>query len=68
MIGDLLEVTRAQEGKLRIDPQCTSVADAITYTVKTLQGPARDKGIALSFESPAPLPLVYADPTASARY
>src|ERR1700723_2342244 len=63
MIGDLLEVTRAQEGKLTIDPQCTSVADAISYTVKSLQGPAREKGVELSFEPPPPLPLVYADPT-----
>jgi signal transduction histidine kinase len=62
MIGDLLEVTRAQEGKLTIDPQCTSVADAIIYTVKTLQGPAREKGVALSFEAPPPVPLVYVDP------
>jgi signal transduction histidine kinase len=63
MIGDLLEVTRAQEGKLSIDPQCTSVADAVSYTVKSLQGPARDKGVVLSFEVPPPLPPVYADPT-----
>lgn len=62
MIGDLLEVTRAQEGKLTIDPQCTSIADAIIYTVKSLQGPAREKGVALSFEAPPPVPLVYVDP------
>ena len=63
MIGDLLEVTRAQEGKLGIDLQCTSVPDAIAYTVKTLQGPARAKGIILTFDAPPPLPLAYADPT-----
>ena len=63
MIGDLLEVTRAQEGKLTIDPQCTSVADAIAYTVKTLQGTARAKGIFLTFDAPAHLPFAYADPT-----
>ena len=63
MIGDLLEVTRAQEGKLTIDLQCASVSDAIVYTVKTLQGTARAKGIILSFDLPALLPLAYADPT-----
>ena len=63
MIGDLLEVTRAQEGKLTIDPQCTSVADAIAYTVKTLQGTATSKGIILSLDLPPPLPMAYADPT-----
>ena len=63
MIGDLLEVTRAQEGKLTIDLQCTSVSDAIVYTVKTLQGAAKAKGVLLSYELPPLLPLVYADPT-----
>jgi signal transduction histidine kinase len=63
MIGDLLEVTRAQEGKLTIDPECTSVADAIAYTVKTLQGTARAKGITLSYDVAPNLPQIYADPT-----
>jgi signal transduction histidine kinase len=63
MIGDLLEVTRAQEGKLTIDPQRTSVSDAIVYTVKTLQGTASAKGIVLTFDLPPVLPLAYADPT-----
>jgi signal transduction histidine kinase len=48
MINDLLEVTRAQAGKLTIEPQCTSVADAIAYAVDTLQGAATAKGITLS--------------------
>ncbi len=63
MIGDLLEVTRAQEGKLSVDPQRTSISDAIAYTVKTLQGTARAKGIVLSFDLPTILPPAYADPT-----
>jgi signal transduction histidine kinase len=63
MIGDLLEVTRAQAGKLTLDLQCTSVSDAMGYAVKTLQGTARGKGIILSLESPPLLPLAYADPT-----
>jgi signal transduction histidine kinase len=63
MIGDLLDVTRAQEGKLTIDLQCTSVSDAVVYTVKTLQEPARAKGIILTYDLPLSLPLAYADPT-----
>ncbi len=63
MIGDLLEVTRAQEGKLTIDLQCTSVSEAIAYTVKTLVETAKAKGITLSFDLVPPLPLAYADPT-----
>src|ERR1700689_1580970 len=38
MINDLLEVTRVQAGKLSIELQCTSISDAIAYTVNTLQG------------------------------
>jgi signal transduction histidine kinase len=64
MIGDLLEVTRAQEGKLTIDLECASVSDAIAYTVKTLTETAKAKGVTLSFDLPhPPLPLAYADPT-----
>src|ERR1700731_70717 len=40
MINDLLEVTRMQAGKLQIDLQQTSIADAIVYAVNTLQGAA----------------------------
>src|ERR1700726_840793 len=48
MINDLLEVTSVQAGKLLIRLQRTSASDAITYTVDTLQGAARDKGITLT--------------------
>jgi signal transduction histidine kinase len=63
MISDLVEVTRMQEGKLTIDPQCTSVSDAIAYTVGTLQGAARGKAVGLSLDLEPLLPSVYADPT-----
>jgi signal transduction histidine kinase len=63
MIDDLLEVTRAQAGKLTLELQCTSVSDAIVYTLDTLQGAAAVKRIALSFDQGAPLLSAYADPT-----
>src|ERR1700719_3339520 len=50
MIDDLLEVTRMQAGKLTIELQCTSVSDAIDYTVDTLQGAATVKGVTLSVD------------------
>ena len=62
MINDLLEVTRVQAGKLTIELECTSVCDAIAYTVNTLQGAARDKGIILSSEEDSGSPSVSADP------
>src|SRR5580700_9277795 len=63
MINDLLEVTRLQADKLMIEPQCTSVADAIAYAVDTLQGAASAKGITLSSDIACGLPSVCADPT-----
>src|SRR6202047_1555830 len=63
MINDLLEVTRVQAGKLMIELQCTSVSDAIVYTVNTLQGAATAKGITLSSDMEGRLPSVCGDPT-----
>jgi len=62
MINDLLEVTRVQAGKLMIDLQCTSLTDAIVYTVNTLQRAATAKGIILSADIESGLPPVCADP------
>jgi signal transduction histidine kinase len=63
MINDLLEVTRVQAGKLAIEPQCTSVSDAIAYSIKTLQVAATSKEITLSSDIDPRLPSVCADPT-----
>jgi signal transduction histidine kinase len=63
MIDDLLEVTRVQAGKLTFEAQCTSVTEAITDVVDTLQGAASLKAIALSVEVGAEVPPVCADPT-----
>jgi signal transduction histidine kinase len=63
MINDLLEVTRAQAGKLVIELQSTSLSDAIEYTLKTFQGAATAKGIVLSSHMERPLESVCADPT-----
>jgi hypothetical protein len=62
MINDLVEVTRVQAGKLKIELQCTSVSDAIVYTIDTLQGAAAAKGITLSSDIGCPLPPICADP------
>jgi signal transduction histidine kinase len=63
MINDLVEVTRMQAGKLKIELQCTSLCDAILYAVNTLQGAATAKGISLTSEIELQLPSVCADPT-----
>jgi PAS domain S-box-containing protein len=63
MIDDLLEVTRLETGKLTVDPERVSVANAVTDTFNTHQGTARAKGISLSYDLPPDLPSAYADQT-----
>jgi PAS domain S-box-containing protein len=63
MIDDLLEVTRLETGKLTVKPESVSVANAVTDTFNTLQETARAKGVTLSYDLPADLPLAHADST-----
>jgi signal transduction histidine kinase len=63
MINDLFEVSGVQSGKLSIELQCTSAADAVVYATNTLQGAATAKGVALSSQVECPLAQVCADPT-----
>jgi signal transduction histidine kinase len=62
MIEDLLEVTRAQTGKLSIELQRASVSDAITYALNTFHGAAKAKDITLRCSLPEDLPFAIADP------
>lgn len=63
MIDDLLEVTRVQAGKPRIEPQVTSLPELIADTITTLQETAAAKKITLSSDIAPQVPSVYADPT-----
>ncbi len=63
MIDDLLEVTRAQAGKLNVDLQRTSIPEAISDIMGTFRGLATQKGIILSSHASKALPLAYADPS-----
>ncbi len=62
MINDLFEVSGVQAGKMQIEPQSTSVSEAIVYAIGTLQAAAAAKGIALSSNIDHQLPAVCADP------
>lgn len=63
MIEDLLQVTRSETGKLSIVLEATSVAEAVTDALNTVQGAATAKGITLSSTLPPDLPCATADPT-----
>jgi signal transduction histidine kinase len=61
MIDDLFEVSGIGAGKLRIVPECTSVSDAVTYALNSLQEAAKGKGINLSSDVQQGLPSIFAD-------
>lgn len=60
MIGDLLESTQAQTGKLAIEPQCLSLVEVIPETLRTPEASAAAKQIRLSADVHGFLPPVYA--------
>jgi signal transduction histidine kinase/FixJ family two-component response regulator len=61
MIDQLLDATRAETGKLTVEPRPTLLAGMIEETVETLSKDAAAKGILLSTDLPDDLPLVCAD-------
>ena len=62
MIDELLDVTRAETGKLSVEPQRISLVKLVVETFETLQASATAKGIKLSSSLPNDLPSAYADP------
>jgi signal transduction histidine kinase len=62
MIGDLLEATRAESGKLRNEPRCIAIGDVIHQAVAMLQATAQEKQIGLEIGADTKVPLVLADP------
>ncbi len=61
MIEDLLDVTRAETGKLRLDRGGVDLAACIRNSVADARPAAAAKGLTVSVEVPR-LPLVYVDP------
>jgi len=61
MITDLLEATRAESGKISIEPQCIVIGDVIRQAISMLQGTAQAKRIGLEAGLDIRIPLVYAD-------
>jgi sigma-B regulation protein RsbU (phosphoserine phosphatase) len=62
MIRDLLEATRAESGKLRVEPRCLALVDLLRQAVAMLQPLAQQKRIRVELDAQASMPLVYADP------
>ncbi len=62
MVGDLLEATRAESGKLAIHPRGVSLNLSVSEILRTFSANARHKGIELTQDLPGNLPLLYVDP------
>jgi signal transduction histidine kinase len=62
MIRDLLEATRAESGKMRVEPRCITLGELMQQAVKMLQPTAQEKRVGLELGLDQRLPLVNADP------
>jgi signal transduction histidine kinase len=61
MIADLLEATRAESGKIRVEPQCLLIGEVIHQALSMLRTTAQQKQIGLETGVDTRIPLVYAD-------
>jgi signal transduction histidine kinase len=62
MIRDLLEATRAESGKIRIEPRCITISDLIQQAISMMAATAKEKQIGLEVGLDSRIPFVYADP------
>jgi signal transduction histidine kinase len=63
MIRDLLEATRAESGKMQIEPRCISLRELVKQAVTMLRPTADGKKIGLEIGLDQRLPLLLADPS-----
>jgi len=61
MIRDLLEATRAESGKIHIEPRCVTIVDLIQQAVSMMSPTAKEKRVGLEVGLDARIPFVYAD-------
>lgn len=63
MVGDLLDITRADTHKLTVEPECASTVELIVEVLNTCRGNAATKGVTLKSELAPGLPFIWADPS-----
>ena len=61
MVRDLLEATRAESGKMRVEPRCIALGELIHQTVAMMRPTADEKKIGVEIAIDQTLPLVHAD-------
>jgi len=62
MVHDLLEATRAESGKIRIDRRCLSIGDVVQLAAAMMRGLARDKHVGFELGVDDKIPFVDGDP------
>lgn len=62
MIRDLLEATRAEGGKLRIECRCVAIGAIVEQAIAMMRPTAEAKGVGLEVGLDHRIPLLFADP------
>jgi signal transduction histidine kinase len=62
MIHDLLEATRAESGKIRVEPRCVIIGDLVQQAISMMAATAKEKHVGLEAGLDTRIPFVYADP------
>src|SRR5271165_3561169 len=62
MVRDLLEASRAESGKIRVEPRCVVIGDLIRQAVAIMKPAAHEKELGLEVGVDTRIPLVHGDP------
>jgi signal transduction histidine kinase len=62
MIRDLLEASRADSGKLQIEPRCIDIGGLVRQAIAMMRPTAAEKQVGLEAVLDPAIPLVFADP------
>src|SRR6202451_735488 len=62
MIRDLLEATRAESGKIRVEPRCISIDELVQQAVTMMRPIAGERQVGIEIGLDNRIPLVHADP------
>lgn len=61
LVEDLLLVSRANAGQLRLNREIISMQEVVINAVEEMELTAKDRGITISIDMPEPFPYIYAD-------
>ena len=62
MVRDLLEASRAESGKVRLEPHCVAIPDLVKLAVTMMRSIADEKKVGLEMGVDSRIPFVYGDP------